>query len=87
MNTGAAWGKLRPGMVADLVIVNGRPVQQIRDTHNVEYVIQPGAIAEPPKLKFDAAHDPGIRASPAVITTPRNNKARYQCRRHVDTSR
>jgi imidazolonepropionase-like amidohydrolase len=55
------WGTLAPGMIADLVIVNGRPDQRIADTHKVETVIQRGVVLNRQLLKFDATHDSGFR--------------------------
>jgi len=65
----AEWGMLEPGKFADLVLVAGRPDQQIRDTRNVEMVIKGGTVLNRQQLKLSAGHDPGFRTSSSINAT------------------
>jgi cytosine/adenosine deaminase-related metal-dependent hydrolase len=43
-------GSIETGKVADLVIVNGNPLQRIQDTRNVRIVIKAGEVYDAPAL-------------------------------------
>ena len=43
-------GALQPGMRADVLVVNGRPLERISDTRNVRFVIADGRYFEPAPL-------------------------------------
>jgi hypothetical protein len=55
------WGTLQPGRSADLLVINGNPEHDIRDTHNIEIVIKEGVALDRQKLMFNAARDSGFR--------------------------
>ena len=40
------WGTLESRRLADLLVINGRPDQNIRETHNVEMVVKEGVILD-----------------------------------------
>ena len=58
------WGTLEPGKLADLLVINGKPDQNIQQTQNVEMVFKEGTLLDRAKLKFDPARDPGFRTFP-----------------------
>ena len=68
MNESDVWGTLAPGHRADVLIVGGHPASRIADTRNVESVIQAGAVPDRAALRFDAAKDPGFRATVSVTS-------------------
>jgi imidazolonepropionase-like amidohydrolase len=43
-------GSIEPGKLADLVIVDGNPLQRIQDTRNVRFVIKAGEVFDAPEL-------------------------------------
>jgi imidazolonepropionase-like amidohydrolase len=55
------WGTLEPGKLADLLVINGKPDQNIQQTHNVEMVFKEGTLLDRAQLKFNPARDPGFR--------------------------
>jgi len=55
------WGTLEPGKLADLLVINGKPDQNIQETHNVEMVFKAGTLLDRAQLKFNPARDPGFR--------------------------
>ena len=55
------WGTLTAGKVANILVVNGRPDQQIRDTRNIELLMLRGKILDRKGLKLNPAADPGFR--------------------------
>jgi imidazolonepropionase-like amidohydrolase len=59
MNAEAEWGTLEPGKLANIVIVDGKPDQNIRDTRNIVRVIKDGSILDRNKLKLNPDTDPG----------------------------
>jgi imidazolonepropionase-like amidohydrolase len=61
MNAETEWGTLEAGKLADILIVDGKPDQNIRDTRNIARVIREGTILDRNKLKLDPAVDPGYR--------------------------
>ena len=63
------WGTLQAGKVANLIVVSGRPDQNISDTRNIEFVMQGGREINREALKFDPATDPGFSAGRAVDTS------------------
>ena len=64
------WGTLESGRLADLLVINGRLDQNIRETHNVEMVVKEGVILDREQLKFNPARDPGFRTSSPVSAVP-----------------
>jgi imidazolonepropionase-like amidohydrolase len=58
------WGTLEPGKLADLLVINGKPDQNIQETHNVEMVFKEGTRLDRAQLKFNPARDPGFRTFP-----------------------
>jgi len=63
MGDGGEWGTLAPERRADIVLVRGRPDRSIRQTRNVEIVIQRGRVVDRERLAFDADRDPGFRVA------------------------
>lgn len=61
-----AWGSLRKGFRATLILVNGKPDRNISDTRQFEAVIQDGRVLDRSSLKFDAKRDPEYRAVASV---------------------
>ena len=55
------WGTLDPGKVADLLVISGKPDQNIQQTHNVEMVFKEGTLLDRAQLKFNPARDLGFR--------------------------
>ena len=70
MRASSDWGTLESGRLADLLVINGRPDQNIRETHNVEMVVKEGVILDREQLKFNPARDPGFRTSSPVTAVP-----------------
>ena len=60
------WGTITPGSVADLLVVDGRPDQDIRRTRDIHMVMQGGRILDRDALKFDPDTDPGFTVGAAV---------------------
>jgi imidazolonepropionase-like amidohydrolase len=61
MNDGAEWGTLEQGKLANIVIVNGKPDQNIHDTYKIAVVMKEGKVLDRNKLKLTPATDPGYR--------------------------
>jgi imidazolonepropionase-like amidohydrolase len=59
----AEWGTSEVGKLANLIIVEGRPDQQVRDTRKIRYVINRGQVVDRNALKFDPHTDPGFRVA------------------------
>ena len=59
-------GTITPGSVADLLVVDGRPDQDIRRTRDIHMVMQGGRILDRDALKFDPDTDPGFAVGAAV---------------------
>jgi len=51
------WGVLKPGMKADLIVIDGRPDRNISETRNIKMVMQAGRMLDREALKFDPARD------------------------------
>jgi imidazolonepropionase-like amidohydrolase len=79
------WGTLESGRLADLLVINGRPDQNIQGSgnpkvdgksgcrqtaHNVEMVVKEGVILDREQLKFNPARDPGFHTSSPVSAVP-----------------
>ena len=60
------WGSLEVGKRADLIVVNGRPDRNIKDSREIHMIMQGGKILDRDALKFDPVNDPGFGASIAV---------------------
>ena len=61
MNAETEWGTLEPGKLANIVIVDRKPDQNIRETRNVVAVVKEGQILDRNKLKLDPNVDPGYQ--------------------------
>jgi imidazolonepropionase-like amidohydrolase len=61
MNAETEWGTLEPGKLANIVIVDRKPDQNIRETRNVVAVVKEGQILDRSKLKLDPNVDPGYQ--------------------------
>ena len=61
MNAENEWGTLEPGKLANVVIVDGKPDQNISDTKKVVTVVKEGTILDRSRLELDPARDPGYR--------------------------
>jgi imidazolonepropionase-like amidohydrolase len=64
MNQEEEWGTLTVGRRADILIVNGNPARQIRDSRNVETVIQNGRIIDRTALKLGSRKDADFHMAP-----------------------
>jgi hypothetical protein len=58
MNEDALYGSIVPGKIADIVIVNGRPLDRIADLEHVETVIRAGRLYEAAELRAVLARRP-----------------------------
>ena len=61
VNAEAEWGTLEPGKLANILIVDGKPDQDIRNTRNIARVVREGTILDRDKRKLDPAVDPGYQ--------------------------
>jgi imidazolonepropionase-like amidohydrolase len=61
MNAETEWGTLETGKLANVVIVDGKPDQNVSDTKKIITVVREGTILDRNKLKLDPARDPGYR--------------------------
>jgi len=59
MNAEKDWGTLEPGKLANILIVDGKPDQDIRETKNVREVVRAGKVLDRTKLKLTPETDPG----------------------------
>ncbi len=66
MDAGDEWGTVEPGRLANLVVVNGRPDRDVRETRKIEMVVCRGRVVNRASLKYDPATDPGFRPLAAV---------------------
>ena len=68
MKAESEWGTLAEGMIANVLVVKGRPDKNISESRNVEMVIQEGRILDRAGLKFDERKDPGFRIATSVAS-------------------
>jgi imidazolonepropionase-like amidohydrolase len=61
LNQENQWGTLAADRRADILIVNGHPARAIRDTRNVDLVIQSGRVIDRAALRFNLAKDSGFK--------------------------
>ena len=61
MNAETEWGTLEPGKLANIVMVDGKPDQNISDTKKIVAVVKEGKVLDRSKLKLDPATDPGYK--------------------------
>jgi imidazolonepropionase-like amidohydrolase len=61
VNAGAEWGTIEVGKLANIVIVDGKPDERIRDTHRIVTVIKEGSVLDRTALRIDHSHDPEYR--------------------------
>ena len=52
MNADKEWGTLESGKVADVLLIDGKPDQNIRETRRITLVMKQGQIIDRDKLKF-----------------------------------
>jgi imidazolonepropionase-like amidohydrolase len=55
------WGTLEPGKRADILLISGRPDQNIQDTRNISLVMKAGKIVDRKSLKYNPEKDSGIK--------------------------
>ncbi|GAB5415247.1 MAG: amidohydrolase family protein [Congregibacter sp.] len=60
------WGTLAAGRRADLLVIDGRPDEDISDTRKIDMVIQRGVILDRATLRLDPQRDPGFMPGSAV---------------------
>jgi imidazolonepropionase-like amidohydrolase len=70
MNAEKEWGTLEPGMLANVVVVNGHPDRNISDTRRIELVVKEGTILDRQQLRFDRTKDPGFRTAASSAVNP-----------------
>jgi imidazolonepropionase-like amidohydrolase len=61
MNAEMEWGTLEPGKLANIIIVDGKPDQNIRETRNVAVVVKEGRMLDRSELKLNPDADPGYK--------------------------
>lgn len=61
MDADQQWGTVEPGRLANLLLVRGRPDQNIRETRNIDLVMKEGAVVDRDSIKRQLAEDPGFR--------------------------
>lgn len=66
MNVENEWGTLEVGKRADILLVDGNPVDSIGLTRNVDMVVQGGRVLNRNALRFDPSNDPGYRTGVKV---------------------
>ena len=49
--------------IANIVVIDGQPDQDIRNTRNVVAVIKEGTILDRARFRFDSRSDPGYRTA------------------------
>lgn len=49
------WGTLEAGKLANVLLIDGKPDENIHDTHNISLLIKQGEIIDREKLKFSSA--------------------------------
>lgn len=55
MNADKEWGTLEPGKLANILLIDGKPDQNIRDTRRITLVMKQGDVIDREKLKFGSA--------------------------------
>ena len=55
VNASQEWGTLEPGKLANIVLIDGKPDRNIRDTRRIALIIKQGEIMDRDKLKFSSA--------------------------------
>jgi imidazolonepropionase-like amidohydrolase len=58
VNASDEWGALEVGKLANLVIVDGRPDQNISDSRRIVVVIKEGMVLDRTALRLDHSHIP-----------------------------
>ena len=52
MNADKEWGTLEPGKIANILLIDGKPDQNIRETRRITLVMKQGEVIDRDKLKF-----------------------------------
>ncbi len=65
--TGHERGRIAPGMLADLVLVDGDPTRDITDLRKVALVITRGKAISPPALHRELGIRPFVTAEPGIV--------------------
>ena len=52
MNADKEWSTLEPGKVANVLLIDGKPDQNIRETRRITLVMKHGEVIDRDKLKF-----------------------------------
>jgi imidazolonepropionase-like amidohydrolase len=60
------WGTLAAGKRADILVINGRPDRNIKETRNIELVMQRGRILDRDRLKLNPRADPDYQPAATV---------------------
>jgi len=63
-------GSITPGKLADLVLVDGDPTQDIADLRKVAAVITRGYLVSPREIDAELGIAPFVGATPKVVSTP-----------------
>ena len=61
LSKGNEWGTLEAGKLANILVLNARPDQDISNTRNIYQVMLNGKILDRNSLMFDLSKDPGYR--------------------------
>jgi hypothetical protein len=55
MNADKEWGTLEPGRLANILLIDGKPDQNINDTRRITFIMKQGEVINRDKLKFSSA--------------------------------
>ena len=70
MDADQQWGTVEPGKLANLLLVRGRPDQNIGDTRNIDLVMKEGTMVDRHSIKQQLAADPGFRPVRTLSINP-----------------
>ena len=63
-------GSIRPGMLADLILIEGKPLEEIRDSEKVRYTMANGRLYDARTLEQIAPERVPLPEGPALDSVP-----------------